>query len=520
MYRKKLFLSFIFLCTFNIYCLKINRVILSTDNNPVYMEFWPIVSKLWKDVIGVQPTLAFIADKSVKIDESLGDVIRFEPIPGISTATYAQCIRLLLPAYFEDEVCITSDIDMLPVNKDYFVNSIKGIPDDCFVNYKNGYYERDGSFLQYPICYNVAKGKIFKEIFKIASIQDIPLIIKQWVSKGYGWNTDERILYKSLHEWCYFKSRFIRLGHLDKDRIDRFRYRDPKDGEWFFQYDDKLLQNNFYVDAHCPRPYHKYKNEIDNLVNKLIFKSELEKRNEFVIIVPSYNNEKWCIKNLESIFNQGYLNYQVIYINDCSTDNTGKLVQEYLKSKNLENKCWYIENFERKGALANIYQYVHACKNNQIIVLLDGDDWFVHESVLSILDKAYKSSDIWLTYGQYIDTNCVLGCGTLYPENIIKERSYRENEWRASHLRTFRAFLFKHICKEDLLYEGKFFDMAWDLAFMFPMLEMAGKRFCCIDQILYVYNLDNPISDAKKDKDRQGFLDRYIRKMAKYDMLD
>jgi len=32
----------------------------------------------------------------------------------------------------------------------------------------------------------------------------------------------------------------------------------------------------------------------------------------------------------------------------------------------------------------------------------------------------------------------------------------------------------KKIAKEDLMYEGKFFEMAWDLAFMFPMLEMAG----------------------------------------------
>lgn len=517
MIYKKFLLYFICLLFLKTNCLKIDRVILSTDNNPNYIEFWPIVAKLWKDVIGVKPTLALIADKSVKIDDSLGDVIRFEPISGISNGSYAQCVRLLLPAYFENEVCIISDIDMLPLNKDYFVNSIKGIPDDCFVNYKNGCYERDGSFFKYPMCYNVAKGNIFKDIFGINHINDIPEIIRQWMGKGYGWNTDEIILHKSLQKWQHYKTRFIRLGHLDKDRIDRYIFIDPGQGEWSFEYEDQLLQNNFYVDAHCPRPYHKYRKEIDALSNKVIAKSELEKQNKFVIIVQSFNNEKWCIKNLESILNQDYDNYCIIYINNYSADQTGKIVQEHLKLRNLTHKCWYVENSEYRYPLENIYQYVHACKNNEIIVLLDGKDWLVHESVLSILDKKYKNSDILLTYGQYIDTNGIIGCCTSYPENIIRERSYRQDDCRASHLITFKAFLFKHICKEDLMHEEKFFDMAWEHAFMFPMLEMVGNKFCFIDQILYVYNLDDPIRNVNKN--RYNFLDGFIKKMQPYDVL-
>jgi hypothetical protein len=66
---KKIILSLILSFTLTTQCLKIDRVILSTDNNPDYIQFWPIVSRVWQEYIGIKPTLALIADKSVYIDE-------------------------------------------------------------------------------------------------------------------------------------------------------------------------------------------------------------------------------------------------------------------------------------------------------------------------------------------------------------------------------------------------------------------------------------------------------------------
>src|SRR5258708_6051747 len=49
------------------------------------------------------------------------------------------------------------------------------------------------------------------------------------------------------------------------------------------------------------------------------------------IVIPSYNNEKWYEKNLQTVLNQQYSNYRILYVNDCSTDDTGNLVEQYLK---------------------------------------------------------------------------------------------------------------------------------------------------------------------------------------------
>src|SRR3990167_5715498 len=70
----------------------------------------------------------------------------------------------------------------------------------------------------------------------------------------------------------------------------------------------------------------------------------------FVIIVPSYNNSAWYRFNLDSIFIQQYDNYRVIYIDDCSTDKTGKLVEQYIK-KQKNKDIALIKNTQRIGAL-------------------------------------------------------------------------------------------------------------------------------------------------------------------------
>ncbi len=248
---KKLFLLITLFFT-QVNCLKIDRVILSTDNHPSYIEFWPIVAKAWKELIGIKPTLALIADSSIRVDETLGDIIRFEPIPNIPTSLQAQVIRLLLPAYFENEVCIISDIDMIPLNKEYFFESIKEINEDSFVVYRDAYYA--GTF-KYPMCYNAAKGKVYKEVFKINDIKEIPEIIKKWHSYNLGWNTDEILLYKYLNGWKDFKKRCVTLGHIPDRRIDRLNW----------NYNFKEIRN--YIDAHCLRPYSTYKYEIDKLID-------------------------------------------------------------------------------------------------------------------------------------------------------------------------------------------------------------------------------------------------------------
>ena len=234
--------------------LKLDRVILATDDNPDYIEFWPVVAKAWQEIVGIQPTLALIAHKDVEIDESLGDVIRFEPIEGVPTSFQAQTIRLLLPALYPDDVCILSDIDMIPLNKSYFVDSIQDCSEDSFVVYRDkAYHEHEE---KYPMCYLAARGSTFQEIFRVGNLREIRRKIQALHDFGLGWNTDELMLYHYLHAWKDFNERCIKLGHNVEKRVDRSSWR----------HDCKLLRSGYYIDAHCPRPYSRFKDDIDKLV--------------------------------------------------------------------------------------------------------------------------------------------------------------------------------------------------------------------------------------------------------------
>lgn len=221
--------------------------------------------------------------------------------------------------------------------------------------------------------------------------------------------------------------------------------------------------------------------------------------NHFVIIIPSYNNINFYQKNLDSVFIQNYQNYRIIYIDDCSPDNTGTKVQEYIKLCNQEHRCTLIKNKRRLKHMANHFRAAHMCNEQEIIVHLDGDDWFANENVLQTLNQIYQDPAVWLTYGQFIHYPAMtLGGCKPYPQEYLDRRDFRYYEHIAGHPRTFRAGLFKHIRLKDLLYNGEFVPCCADIAMMVPMLELSGgTHIRCLSEVLTYYNMNNPLNIFK-----------------------
>jgi len=234
------------------------------------------------------------------------------------------------------------------------------------------------------------------------------------------------------------------------------------------------------------------------------------KNPSFVVVVPSYNNEIFCEKNLYSILHQDYPFFRVIYIDDASTDLTFEKV-----SKMKDERVHLVKNEFNQGALANIYKAVHSIDDQDIVVLVDGDDWLKHSGVLSYLANVYKD-DVYLTYGQY--ENYPFGslgiCRAL-------DKPVRNSPWITSHLKTFYALLFKKIAKEDLCLDNRFFSVASDMAIMLPMIEMCGeKRVKFISEILYVYNVMNPLRDGNCRYEEQQKVGNLIKSKPPYKLLE
>ncbi|MGE5196845.1 MAG: glycosyltransferase family A protein, partial [Anaerolineae bacterium] len=122
----------------------------------------------------------------------------------------------------------------------------------------------------------------------------------------------------------------------------------------------------------------------------------------FVIVIPSYNNEKFCKRNLDSALEQNYHNFRIIYIDDCSTDETYQKAQDVIKASQQGRRVTFIRNEKNRGALFNLYQVIHHCNDEEIIVALDGDDFLAHQEVLSTLNHIYHDPGIWMTYGSFL----------------------------------------------------------------------------------------------------------------------
>ncbi|MBI3900678.1 MAG: glycosyltransferase family 2 protein [Chlamydiia bacterium] len=240
-----------------------------------------------------------------------------------------------------------------------------------------------------------------------------------------------------------------------------------------------------------------------------------------VIVIPSYNNQEWYELNLTSAFTQNYTNYRIIYVDDCSNDGTARGVDEFVRMNGSHVRAEIVHNPKRIGAMANIYYAVQRCQEDEIVVLLDGDDWFYHTDVLKELNEIYSSpkQEVWYTHGTLMEWPSEnVTWNEPFPEEAMELGCYRSFKC-PSHLRTCYAWLFQRIRLEDFQYEGNFLLMAWDLAIMFPLAEMAGKRHVFIEEPNYVYNMSNPINDNKVDKDLQNFLEEYLRAQEPYPEL-
>ena len=85
-----------------------------------------------------------------------------------------------------------------------------------------------------------------------------------------------------------------------------------------------------------------------------------------VILITSYNNIRWVENNLRSVAMQKYSNYRVIFIDDCSIDDTAEKAKALIANSSLENRTTFISNPTRIGALENIYNGVYLCKDDEI----------------------------------------------------------------------------------------------------------------------------------------------------------
>ena len=242
----------------------------------------------------------------------------------------------------------------------------------------------------------------------------------------------------------------------------------------------------------------------------------------FNIVVPTYNTVHWIARCLRTIQTQTHQDFRCVVYDDASTDGTGEVIDRYF-AESPDPRFKVIHNAENRKALHNIVEGFKQLETEKdldsVLMVIDGDDFLFSEISLEIVNSVYRDYPVLLTYGNHIHwptgetrTNC-----EQFPEEVVRNNSYRDYKFVSSHLRTFKSKLWNSIKDKDLRdANGSYFKTGWDVSFMIPMLEMAGGRHIFIPNTLYVYNRWNPISDDVINSADQGRVDKLIRTRKRY----
>lgn len=129
----------------------------------------------------------------------------------------------------------------------------------------------------------------------------------------------------------------------------------------------------------------------------------------FSIIITSFNYDSYISKAIDSAINQDFLEpYEVIVVDDFSTDNTREILTKFPNIKLILNK-------HNKGIEKSINSAIRK-SNGRFIVRLDADD-YLSSSFLSIMYKNIHSDDVFYYSGyDVVDSNNKM----LYTQNMIK----------------------------------------------------------------------------------------------------
>ena len=165
-------------------------------------------------------------------------------------------------------------------------------------------------------------------------------------------------------------------------------------GDLSIDYGDYLLKHKRVT----KKEYEKKQEEAKDILNKIIMHKE---KGLVSIITPSYNTGGFIGETIESVMNQTYTNWELIIVDDCSTDNTDEVVKKYLKDKRIK----YLKNKKNYGAAISRNRAIKEA-NGEWVAFLDSDDLW-NKNKLKKQIEFMKKNNYFFSYTNYeeIDEN-------------------------------------------------------------------------------------------------------------------
>ena len=223
-------------------------------------------------------------------------------------------------------------------------------------------------------------------------------------------------------------------------------------------------------------------------------------------------------RTLDSIFDQVYSEFEVVCVGNGISSSSFKTVAEHIHQRQKEQQTVLTHYEKAVPELEILYEAIHQCAANDIIVPVRGGDWLAHEYVLDHLNRAYAHPDVWMTYSRslnfpdYSDIK-----GVAHVDAAFTEKCFRYNRrLTLEGLKSFYAGFFQTIRLQDFLFRGSFINDAAELAFIFPLLEMGPEHVLFLAEVAYIKRQRRDRHASRswvRDKQR---VEAYLRSLPLY----
>lgn len=232
------------------------------------------------------------------------------------------------------------------------------------------------------------------------------------------------------------------------------------------------------------------------------------------VIIPVYNVEKYLRICLESILNQNFKGYEIILINDGSTDNSLNICREY--EKKYSNII--VINEENSGPSAARNKGLEYAKG-KYISFIDSDDELLPNYFKILYDTAEKNKCDVLTCGYNTGKNTADIKPNFIFNKIMSGREFILSN-KKIHSNNDLCFPWRYFYKRSIIKDGKVkfntnITIGEDTVFSLEAI-LKSKRVMAIEDILYSHRIDNPnslMTVKYKPKLEESLINQYDKRL-------
>ena len=237
----------------------------------------------------------------------------------------------------------------------------------------------------------------------------------------------------------------------------------------------------------------------------------------FSICIPAYNRAYTILRTLESVKNQPFDSYEVLIVDDGSTDNTKETVEQYIIKNSLEDRFRYF--YKENGGKHSALNFGIEKANGTFFIILDSDDWLSDNALLKLYEycKQIENDNSFCgVMGKSVNSENGEMIGDLFdlsqPESsyfdyhfILPQKMFVNDCFEANKTKILKQYRFP---EEPGM---RFVPEAW----MFDQIGVEYKLLLTNEVFRYVEYLEDGITKDNnfKQKNARGFLYHYISRI-------